>query len=89
SEGSDPGRDFIQTADLLDSYGRNVTFVMVSLLPDHAQGPFPEVEPALRHGPHRLLRMRMVSALDNAQALDMLDEVVMLRAVLAAPGLSG
>lgn len=88
-EGSDPGREFQQTADLLDSFGRNVTFVMVSLLPDHAEGPFPEIEPALRHGPHRLLRMRILSPLDNAQALDMLDEVVMLRAVLAAPGLSG
>ena len=86
-EGSDPGREFLQSADLLDSYGRNVTFVMVSLLPDHAQGPFPEIEPALRHGPHRLLRMRTLSPLANAEAVDMLDEVVMLRAALAAPGL--
>lgn len=88
-EGADPGRDFIQTADLLDSHGRNVTFVMVSLLPDHAEGPFPEVEPALRHGPHRLLRMRTLQPLRDAEALDMLDEVVLLRAVLAAPGLGG
>ncbi len=88
-EGPDPARDFIQTADSLDAYGRNISFVMVSLLPDLAPGPFPEIEPALSHGPHRLLRMRHMAPLSATEVGDMLDDVLMLRAALAAPGLAG
>ena len=60
---------------------------MVSLLPQRTEGPFPEVEPALARGSHRLLRAKLLAPLDGLAARDMLDEVVLLRAALAAPGL--
>ncbi|MCS6890068.1 MAG: papain-like cysteine peptidase [Rhodovarius sp.] len=84
-ETSDPGREFRQTLEVLERAGRNYTFVMVSLLPAAATGPFPEVEPLLRHGPHRLLRIRTLGPIHGTDAAELLDEVILLRAVLAAP----
>lgn len=86
-EGTDPGREFLQTAEVLEGIGRNIHFVMISLLPGATEGPFPEVEPALARGPHRLLRARLMSPLQGMQSRDLLDEVVLLRAALVAPGL--
>jgi hypothetical protein len=88
-EGEDPAREFRATADLLDRYGRSFQFVMVSLLPGHGQGPFPEIEPAMAHGRHRLLRARLLAPINGIEPGDMLDEVILLRAVLAAPSLGG
>ena len=84
-EGDDPGGEFLRTAEALDGMGRNIHFVMVSVLPEPTPGPFPEVEPALAKGAHRLLRARLLAPLDGIEAKDMLDEVVLLRAALAAP----
>ena len=86
-EGDDPGGDFLRTAEALEGMGRNVHFVMISLLPGAAEGPFPEIEPALARGAHRLLRARLMAPLEGVEARDMLDEVVLLRAALAAPTL--
>ena len=86
-EGDDPVAEFARTADLLDGLGRSFRFVMVSILPDFAAGPFPEVEPAARRGRHRLLRVRMLAPIIGIEPLDRMDELVMLRAVLAAPGI--
>lgn len=88
-EGEDRAREFRATADLLDRYGRSFQFVMVSLLPGHGQGPFPEIEPAMAHGRHRLLRARLLAPINGIEPGDMLDEVILLRAVLAAPSLGG
>lgn len=84
-EGDDPGGEFLRTAEVLDGMGRNIHYVMVSLLPGATEGPFPEVEPALARGAHRLLRARLMSPLEGHETRDMLDEVVLLRAALAAP----
>ena len=86
-EGDDPAREFRATADLLEGYGRSFQFVMVSLLPEHGEGPFPEIEPAMAHGRHRLLRARLLAPIIGIEAADMLDEVILLRAALAAPSL--
>ena len=86
-EGADPGRDFQRTARALEEIGRSFQFVMVSLLPDHTSAPFPEVEPAGMEGRHRLLRVRMLGPIIGVDAVDMLDDLVLLRAALAAPGL--
>jgi hypothetical protein len=86
-EGDDPAREFRATADLLERHGRSFQFVMVSLLPEHGEGPFPEIEPALAHGRHRLLRARLLSPITGIEPGDMLDEVILLRAALAAPSL--
>jgi hypothetical protein len=86
-DGDDPEREFRATADVLDRYGRSFQFVMVSVLPDHGEGPFPEVDPALAYGRHRLLRVRLLSPIIGIEATDMLDEVVLLRAALAAPSI--
>ncbi len=86
-EGDDPGRDFQRTARALEVIGRSFQFVMVSLLPSHATGPFPEVEPAGIDGRHRLLRLRMLGPIVGVDAVDMLDDLVLLRAALAAPGM--
>lgn len=86
-EGDDPEREFRATADVLDGYGRSFQFVMVSVLPDHGAGPFPEIDPALAHGRHRLLRVRLLAPIIGIEASDMLDELVMLRASLAAPSI--
>lgn len=86
-EGADPGGEFLRTTDVLDGIGRNIHFVMVSLLPGNAEGPFPEVEPALARGAHRLLRMKLLSRFENTEARDPMDEVVLLRAALSAPTL--
>jgi hypothetical protein len=88
-EGDDPAREFRATADVLEAYGRSFQFVMVSLLPEHGAGPFPEIEPAMAHGRHRLLRARLLSPINGIEPGDMLDEVILLRAALAAPSLGG
>ena len=62
---------------------------MVSLLPEHGAGPFPEIEPAMAPGRHRLLRARLLSPINGIEPGDMLDEVILLRAALAAPSLGG
>lgn len=87
-EGPDPGREFERTARALEEIGRGFQFVMVSLLPEQAAGPFPEVEPAAMAGRHRLLRARMLGPIVGVDAVDMLDDLVLLRAALAAPGLA-
>jgi hypothetical protein len=87
TEGDDPLREFRATADLLNDYGRSFQFVMVSVLPDHGAGPFPEVDPAMQHGPHRLLRARLLAPIIGIEASDPMDEMVLLRAALAAPSL--
>lgn len=86
-EGDDPEREFRATADVLDGYGRSFQFVMVSVLPDHGAGPFPEIDPALAHGRHRLLRVRLLAPIIGIEASDMLDDLVLLRASLAAPSI--
>jgi hypothetical protein len=88
-EGDDPAREFRATADVLEGYGRSFQFVMVSLLPEHGAGPFPEIEPALAHGRHRLLRARLLAPINGIDPGDMLDEMILLRAALAAPSLGG
>ena len=88
-EGDDPAREFRATADLLERQGRSFQFVMVSLLPEQGQGPFPEIEPAMAHGSHCLLRARLLAPINGIDPGDMLDEVVLLRAALAAPSLGG
>ena len=84
-EGDDPGGEFLRTAEALEGMGRNIHFVMISLLPEHTEAPFPEVEPALARGAHRLLRARLLAPLEGLEARDMMDELVLLRAALAAP----
>jgi hypothetical protein len=88
-EGEDPVREFRATADVLEGYGRSFQFVMVSLLPERGTGPFPEIEPALAHGRHRLLRARLLAPINGIDPGDMLDEMILLRAALAAPSLGG
>jgi hypothetical protein len=85
-EPGDPVREFELTAHALERYGRNFRFVMVSVLPEAAQSPFPEIEPTLAIGVHRLLRMRTLSPIEGTDPGDMLDEVVLLRGAFAAAG---
>jgi hypothetical protein len=43
----------------------------------------------MAHGRHRLLRARLLSPINGIEPGDMLDEVILLRAALAAPSLGG
>ncbi len=87
-ERADPAREFALTVRSLERYGRNFRFVMVSVLPEATTSPFPEIEPAVMSGAHRLLRMRTLGPIDGTDPADMLDEVVLLRGAFAAVGVN-
>ncbi|MBY0336098.1 MAG: papain-like cysteine peptidase [Acetobacteraceae bacterium] len=87
AEDDDTLRVFAEMTELLDRVGRGVTFVHVAILEDGLAAPFPEMELHELRGTHRLLRCRPVSAMGTLGFADLLDEVVILRGALAAPGL--
>ncbi|MFL1461506.1 hypothetical protein ACI6QG_04835 [Roseococcus sp. DSY-14] len=72
-----------ETADLLDRFARGAALVTVAVVEGRPEGPFPEMEMAQQKGPHRLLRMRPLSALAGLGFADPLDEVVLLRGALS------
>lgn len=83
-EDGEAERHFQETALLLNAMGRHFQYVLVSVLPEDQEAPFPQVEPVLAAGPHRMLRFQPISRIQAAQSADMMDEVVLLRAAFAS-----
>ncbi len=72
-----------QTGELLDRFSRGAALVTVALVEGAPEGPFPEMELAQGRGPHRLLRMRPLSAPRPLGFTDPMDELVLLRGALS------
>ena len=72
-----------ETGEVLDRFGRGCALVTVALVEGAPEGPFPEMELAGSRGPHRLLRMRALSAPRPLGFADPMDELVLLRGALS------
>lgn len=72
-----------ETGELLDRFARGCALVTVALVEGRPEGPFPEMELAESRGPHRLLRMRALSAPSALGFADPMDELVLLRGALS------
>ncbi len=83
-EDGEAERHFQETALLLNAMGRHFQYVLVSVLPEDQEAPFPQMEPVLAAGPHRMMRFQPISRIQAAQSADMMDEVVLLRAAFAS-----
>ena len=71
------------TGELLDRFARGCALVTVALVEGVPEGPFPEMELAASRGPHRLLRLRVLSAPRALGFADPMDELVLLRGALS------
>ncbi|RVT90064.1 hypothetical protein EOD42_23830 [Rhodovarius crocodyli] len=83
-EDGEAERHFQEMSVLLNAIGRHFNFVLISVVKEQPEAPFPQIEPVLAAGPHRLLRFQPISRIQAASSADMLDELVLLRATLAA-----
>jgi hypothetical protein len=83
-EDGEAERHFQDMAMLLNAMGRHFNFVLISVVREQPEAPFPQIEPVLAAGPHRLLRFQPISRIQAASSADMLDELVLLRAAFAA-----